>query len=239
MYRRLPGGGLSTVNPRCPREAHRDPRDAPEPLFAIGLTPGLRCPQGHDRHRPVAAVVGHLAHPVTTWGTPAPSARILMTTALRRYPLLDGPFLLPGCRPAFAPAVVARRALVAAAAIGLGALLLGGCTPRIDELHVKPNLSHAALQQGKVALMPAAAAMRQITREELKLVDALMYRAFGEHGHGIRRVAFPVVARALQSDQEHWDTLHKAINFGKVDFGGLYRLSKAVGARYIVFTRVT
>lgn len=131
------------------------------------------------------------------------------------------------------------RALLAAAALLLGALLAMGCAPRLDELHVKPKLSHNALKQGKVALMPVAAAMEHVSRQELVLIDNLMYLAFKKHGHDLPNIPLPVVARAITSDIAHWDTLHRAINFGKVDYVSLYRLSEAVGARYIVFTRVT
>jgi hypothetical protein len=125
-----------------------------------------------------------------------------------------------------------------AVALTLGLALTAGCVRPIDSVRADPTLTFREVQRGRVALLPVAARVREVTLEELSLLDEILRAAFDERARGLRRVPDARVVRAIGTDMTNWDTVVRFANTGKADAHALFRLGAAVGAKYLVFTTI-
>jgi hypothetical protein len=135
-----------------------------------------------------------------------------------------------------AAAVLWQR--VALAMVAIASVLVTGCRPSLESLHVEPRLTFEELEKGKVAVLPLSAKIREVTLRDLERLDAIYAYAFDQHAHGIRRVPSRVVLAALESNYTNWDTVVRFADTHRADYEALQWLSIAVGARYLIFSRI-
>ena len=117
-------------------------------------------------------------------------------------------------------------------------LLAAGCAPELEAMRADPALSHRELRAGKVAVLPVVAEVREVTLPQLRRLDGILGYAFDLQAPELGRVPSPVVLRAIEGDSASWEALMECSNSGKIEMSALRRLSRAVGARYLVFTFV-
>jgi hypothetical protein len=127
------------------------------------------------------------------------------------------------------------RALVALVGL-LGVAFAAGCAPQLELMQADPALSHRALSEGRVAVLPVSADIHEVTLLQLRRLDGILGYAFDVRADELARVPPATVFRAIARDRDTWEAVIGCYNTGKIELSAVRRLSRAVGARYLVFT---
>jgi len=127
------------------------------------------------------------------------------------------------------------RALIALVGL-LGLAFAAGCAPQLELVQADPALSHRELSKGKVAVLPVSADVREVTLRQLKRLDGILGFAFDARANELARVPPTTVFRAIAGDRATWEAVIDCYNTGKIELSAVRKLSRAVGARYLVFT---
>ena len=117
--------------------------------------------------------------------------------------------------------------------------LTSGCTPKLQYLAMDPSMTHAAMAQGKVAVMPVGVSTDAVADEEVEQMQHRISSAISE-----RRGAIPVLG--LSHVQQSLESLppddHPAAIFaatGSLPAERVKELSGALGARYVVVASIS
>ncbi|MCC6558183.1 MAG: hypothetical protein IT372_34995 [Polyangiaceae bacterium] len=123
------------------------------------------------------------------------------------------------------------------AAILALALPLAGCAPGLMELRADPELSHAALREGKLAVLPVTASDRSVDASALEIVRAGLLRQIAAERPGLPLVDIDAQllagggASPARFAAAYWSA-------GGAPAGPSGQLARELGARFLVLTNI-